>query len=1019
MDSFYDLLVLGLLVWAFARTKRLQWRIEILESRLRRLADVPAAPFAGDAASANDTNAATAGAPAWPDAATAAALGAPDFSPAPSAQPPAGSMTDTLGVPPPPPPPLEVVPVPPPPASPVEMPPVRPPPPRGPTIDIDWEQLLGVRAAAVVSAIALGLAGLLFFKYSIEQGLFPPWLRVVLATVVGTVTVAASELALRRQYAGTANALAGGGLVVLYAAFWAASVLYELVSFATGFVLMGSVTVTGCALAWRHRAQVTAVLALVGGFATPLLLSRGSDRPIALFGYLLMLDAGLVALSLRNGWPRLAYLGLVGSALYEAGWILTRMGEDRLLLGLSVLAVFSAVFALAAIRAPAAREWRQTQVAAILFPFAFALYFAGSSGFARHLVPVGALIGLLSAAAGWIGRMRGRYETPLAAAAAGVAVVLAWATTVPPDAGAWPAVAIAVGLALVFHVFVELEPERGGADGPMTPAVVAAVGHGVALAVAMWRFAPTLWPWLAGWALLAALLVRHAALPGRAFLDVPTPALVALALVTLNLVHGAPTGPLSTGGFYALAVAAAAAFQAVALWRGRSSAGHDAHAEQDTQAEQGAQAEQGTQTEHAQQAEHGAGAIAAILAIACWAPPQGEPPAAYFATTLALGLLMALVAARSGIGLWLVGAPALTALGHFTWSLEAKPADAGLGLAAGGAAVALFTAWPFVAGERLRGDRVAWYAAALVAPMWFWPLWRMFDARFGDTAVGVLPLSLGAVSMAAAFAARERLHGDENVRRTAMAWLAAAALAFVSVAIPLQLEKSWITVGWAVEGLAIVWLWTRLDHVGLKYFALLLLGAATVRLVANPEVLAYWPRPSWRIVNWLMYTYLVPAVALVGASVLLQRFELPRLTAPEREILPSNVAVASAACGLAAVVVTFVWLNLAIADWFATGTTLTVSFARLPARDLATSIVWAAYALLLLGIGMAWRLSGLRWVSGALLIVTIAKVFLHDLGELRDLYRVASLVGLAISLLAVSLAYQRFVFRSGTEEEEP
>jgi uncharacterized membrane protein len=47
--------------------------------------------------------------------------------------------------------------------------------------------------------------------------------------------------------------------------------------------------------------------------------------------------------------------------------------------------------------------------------------------------------------------------------------------------------------------------------------------------------------------------------------------------------------------------------------------------------------------------------------------------------------------------------------------------------------------------------------------------------------------------------------------------------------------------------------------------------------------------------------------------------------------------------------------------------------------------------------------------------VTIGKVFLHDVGELGDLYRVASLLGLAISLILVSLAYQRFVLRGRDE----
>ena len=41
---------------------------------------------------------------------------------------------------------------------------------------------------------------------------------------------------------------------------------------------------------------------------------------------------------------------------------------------------------------------------------------------------------------------------------------------------------------------------------------------------------------------------------------------------------------------------------------------------------------------------------------------------------------------------------------------------------------------------------------------------------------------------------------------------------------------------------------------------------------------------------------------------------------------------------------------------------------------------------------------------------------LYDLGELEDLYRVASLLGLAVSLIVVSVAYQRFVVHSAPEE---
>jgi len=44
------------------------------------------------------------------------------------------------------------------------------------------------------------------------------------------------------------------------------------------------------------------------------------------------------------------------------------------------------------------------------------------------------------------------------------------------------------------------------------------------------------------------------------------------------------------------------------------------------------------------------------------------------------------------------------------------------------------------------------------------------------------------------------------------------ALSFAAVAIPLQLQKEWITLGWALEGLAVIALWRRLDHPGPEVF---------------------------------------------------------------------------------------------------------------------------------------------------------------------------------------------------------
>ena len=90
--------------------------------------------------------------------------------------------------------------------------------------------------------------------------------------------------------------------------------------------------------------------------------------------------------------------------------------------------------------------------------------------------------------------------------------------------------------------------------------------------------------------------------------------------------------------------------------------------------------------------------------------------------------------------------------------------------------------------------------------------------------------------------------------------------------------------------------------------------------------------------------------------------------------------------------------------------------ARLPRAGTPFRYCRDRYALFLLGVGV-WRKSpGLRLLSFPLILLTVGKVFLHDLGALEDLYRVFSLVGLALALIAISLAYQRFVFAPMGEE---
>jgi uncharacterized membrane protein len=75
------------------------------------------------------------------------------------------------------------------------------------------------------------------------------------------------------------------------------------------------------------------------------------------------------------------------------------------------------------------------------------------------------------------------------------------------------------------------------------------------------------------------------------------------------------------------------------------------------------------------------------------------------------------------------------------------------------------------------------------------------------------------------------------------------------------------------------------------------------------------------------------------------------------------------------------------------------------------SAAWVAFGVALLVAGLVTRSMTLRWGSLAVMLAAVLKVFLWDLSELRDLYRVFSLLGLGASLLLLAFLYQKVVFR--------
>src|SRR6266487_1947265 len=85
-------------------------------------------------------------------------------------------------------------------------------------------------------------------------------------------------------------------------------------------------------------------------------------------------------------------------------------------------------------------------------------------------------------------------------------------------------------------------------------------------------------------------------------------------------------------------------------------------------------------------------------------------------------------------------------------------------------------------------------------------------------------------------------------------------------ALPILLDKEWITVAWALESAALAWLSTRIRQDGLLKASAALAAAAFVRLVFNSALWQYHPRGAVPVLNWYLYTFGVPVVAFLLAA---------------------------------------------------------------------------------------------------------------------------------------------------------
>src|SRR5437764_4041527 len=915
------------------------------------------------------------------------------------------------------PPPLPVTAVPPPipetrPIIPVEE--VRMEAAAPPARTIDWEQFMGAKMFAWIGGFALFLGVAFFVKYSFEHNLIQPELRVAIGFLAGIALVIGGVALKRKENVVTAQTLCATGILILYAVTFACRSFYHFPFFGLipTFALMSLITAAAFLLAVRMDALVVAILGIAGGFLTPVLLSTGQDNPFGLFGYIALLDIGLLAVARRKEWSSLPILGALGTVRMKIAWVGNvfvhgqYFAGSKTLIPMAVFLGFEILFLAGALASKRAGKLDTAISGAALAVGAFAMflafYFFSFTTIGSRPVLILSYLFLVDAAL--LGLVIAKKYFAHLIAIVGVATFVflgLWTNDYLTAHSLYVALGAYFVFALLHSSLPIVMPRLGKATPPWSAHLFPAVTLLLVL-LPIFKLATAsflVWPLVL---CVDVIALFAAAMTGMlaAVAIVLVLTLVALGAWMLQIplaLTGLSTSLFLLAGFSIFFVAAAA-------WLSR-------------RLPQGGEPGKLIFGKFAAPANFAVQlpALAAtlpflLLVMATLRLPLANPSPVFGLALLLVALLLGLTKIFSLDLLACLALGSTILLEHAWHFAHFKKENTGIPILWYLGFTAIFTIFPFIFHRQFARKSTVWASAALSAPLHFYLVYNVVRTTHPSSGMlGLVPAAFAIPSLLGLVALLRLTPKESPARNAQLALFGGAALFFITLIFPIQFDRQWITLGWALEGAALCWLFHRVPHPGLRIAGIALLLVSFARLVCNPAVLAYHPRAATPIFNWYLYTYGIVSICSFVAA---------RLLAPPRNLLLNrNAPPLLKSLGT---ILAFVLLNVEIADYFTKpgAYELTFHFSGNFARDMSYSIAWALFALLLLIVGIRKRNKTARYASLALLGFVLLKLFFHDLSQLQQLYRIAALIVVAIIAILASFLYQRFLGqteKSGTQ----
>lgn len=202
----------------------------------------------------------------------------------------------------------------------------------------DLEKFIGENLVNKIGIAILVLSIAYFVKYAIDSNWIGEVGRVAIGLVCGGILIGFAHR-MRNSYNAFSSVLVGGGLAVFYFTITLAFHQFQLFNQITAFIILIVITIFAVALSLLYNKQELAVIALVGGFSSPFMVSTGHANYNGLFLYLVVLNTGLLVIAYYKSW-RVLNISSFGLTVLVFTAVLSQLSAPTYYIGFIYASIF-------------------------------------------------------------------------------------------------------------------------------------------------------------------------------------------------------------------------------------------------------------------------------------------------------------------------------------------------------------------------------------------------------------------------------------------------------------------------------------------------------------------------------------------------------------------------------------------------------------------------------------------------------------------------------------------------------